>query len=168
MNTIVVTGIRQLPDGSYPIGTMAAFGKTLWVSSIILNRFALGLSVIYSDNEDGSPGQPYQPLQFPAGTWKITALMPSSDPELSPVFIKTDSHQLVPVWSVTNGQNKGSKYLAPTGDYIMDYFDGIHFDSLYKTTDGCLRLYSAEDALWLSGEIDALKAAGETVQISVE
>ena len=158
MNTVVVTGIRQLSDGSFPVGTMVAFGKTLRTSCIIINRFERGLSILYSEPS----GKPYQPLQFPAGIWPIIDCELSTNPEIAPVFIRTGAHQMVPVWNVENG-----KYVSPAGEYCDDWGDGIHFDGMYETTDGCLHLYSADDALWFKGQFDELKEAGEAVQIAV-
>jgi len=153
MNLIVVTNYS----------TLAAFGKVLKTSCIIADRYAHGMSVVYSENEDGSQGMPYQPQRFPLGTWQIIAAEASQAPLLAPFFIRTNAHQFVPVWEL----DALGKYKCATGETVDDWGYGIHFDALYEATDGCLHLYSAEDATWLAGNIIASQKDGEAVQLTV-
>ncbi len=144
---------------------LSAFGRTLAVSCVQADRIAEKLPVVYSLNADGSQGYPYMPKPFPLGTWNATGARQSDDPELAPWVLETDAHQLVERWEVTDD---GLHYVSPIGDFVEDYFYEFHFDGVWKTTDGCVRMASAEDATWLCQQYLAAKAGGESVQISVE
>ena len=153
MNLIVVSNYS----------TLTAFGRVLRTSCIVLDRFTHGLHVVYSENEDGSKGLPYQPQQFPKGTWPILGVEATTDPLLAPYFIRTGAHQLVPTWEIDTHGN----YVKPTGEMVDDWGYGIHFDAVYETTDGCCHLYSADDATWLASELLACIGSVEAVQLSV-
>lgn len=153
MNLIVVSNYH----------TLTAFGRTLRTSCIIADRARNGMTVVYSENEDGSKGRPYQPMQFPKGTWPVLAVEPTTAPLLAPVFIKTGAHQTVHTWTI----DERGKYVHENPDTVEDWGYLLHHDAIYQQTDGCIRLDSPEDALWLAGEIKPLLDRGESVQIMV-
>ena len=153
MNLIVVSNYS----------TLTAFGRVLKTSCIVLDRFVHGMHVVYSENEDGSKGRPYQPQQFPKGTWPILGVEATTDPLLAPYFIRTGAHQMVPTWEIDASGN----YVKPTGETIDDWGYLLHWDAMYTTTDGCIRLDSSDDAVWLASEVLACIGATEAVQLSV-
>jgi len=172
---------------------LTAFGKLLMVSCLQADRIKEKLPVIYSLNADGSQGYPYMPKPFPIGTWNVIGAREEKDPELAPWVLQTDAHQLVERWEVSDvcpvchgtrsvdGDDgkledcptcKGTghvalHYVSPIGDFVEDWGYEFHFDAIWKTTDGCIRMSSSDDATWLCQQYLAVKAAGEAVQISV-
>ena len=143
MSTIIVSGYS----------TMSAFGKILRTSCIIKKR-GPGDTIAFSEKEDGSQGIPYQPLQFPLGTWIVGAPEATTHPLMAPYFIPTNAHQIVPG-------------LYGDGVYADDFGYGIHFDAQFEETWGCLHLYSSDDAKWLAGEVLDCQKSGEIVQLVV-
>jgi hypothetical protein len=130
---------------------MWAFGKRIKCSCIILPR--INMPPAYPEHQDGSPGSvAYQPVKFPTGDWIVGMPVSTTNPEMAPYFIPTNAHQNV---------------LCIDGSTFDDYGYGIHFDSLYESTWGCLHLYSAADARWLAEQIVEAKAANEAVGLSV-
>ena len=127
--------------------TMAAFGRVLRTSCIIRKR-GPDDPIAYSENQDGSQGIPYQPVQFPKGTWIVDKPEATDDPLMAPYFMRTNAHQII---------------IGTTGSAIMDWGYGIHFDSEFEDTWGCLHLYSAEDAEWLAGQIIDIQSTLEDV-----
>ncbi len=152
---IVVSGGRTI---------LAAFGRTLTVSCVQADRIVEKLPVIYSLNADGSQGYPYMPKPFPLGLCNATGARQSDDPELAPWVLETDAHQKVERWEVTED---GKDYVQPIGDFVEDWGYEFHFDRIWMTTDGCVRMASAEDATWLCQQYLAAKTRGDTVQVSV-
>ena len=152
MNTIVATNYS----------TLAAFGKMLETSCYILDRYTLGLSVIYSENEDGSPGTLTSPCSSPRvhgpssrQSHRVIRYWPRFSSRLGHI-------NRCRVWNILDYH-----YVSPAGEYINDWGYGIHFDALYESTDGCFHLYSAADARWLAQQIGEAQEAGEAVQITV-
>jgi len=69
-------------------------------------------------------------------------------PLMAPYFFPTNAHQII---------------IGTTGSAIMDWGYGIHFDSEFEDTWGCLHLYSAENAEWLAGQIIDIQSTLEDV-----
>ena len=163
MITLTVTPDRE---------QLGAFGRILPVSCRVRsleNKQRRMSEVVYSENSDGSRGQPYSPRVFPAGTWNVYA--PHSvdlarDPRryMWPYFIPTDACQLVDVWEVD--QHDTLRYVEKADERVMDYGYGLHF-SASQTTLGCLRIDSETDLRWLVAEIDTALRAGEKIQLYI-
>ena len=141
MNIITVTGYKN----------MNAFGRDLRTSCIIKQRTP-EMIVAYSENADRSRGIPYQPVQFPKGKWLIGIPEQTDDPLMAPYFIPTNAHQLI---------------IGLDGNAREDYGYGIHFDSEFEETWGCLHLYSADDAQWLAEQIKIEQTNGGAVLLNV-
>jgi hypothetical protein len=94
--------------------------------------------------------EPYYPRQFPSGIFDITGVEYTKDPDYAPVKIKTDALREVFTWSLTR---RGNYYYKPTGEMQIDSCYYLHYTK-YKTTHGCIRLSTPEDALKLAGIIE--------------
>jgi hypothetical protein len=84
----------------------------------------------------GEWGPPYMPRQFPKGTWKITALEKTDNPEFAPVKIKTNARQIVEVWKL----DKKGGYDRKSRNTIEDEGYHLHWSKPFKTTLGCGRV----------------------------
>ena len=86
-------------------------------------------------------GKPYKPQEFPNGRWELFKPLPRESAYLAPFFIPTDAHATVEVWKVS-----GTRYIAKTGGFDIDYAYGLHFSSL-DFTDGCIRFIEKDDLI---------------------
>ena len=91
--------------------------------------------------KDGTDRLPYMPRKFPTGAWNVKQPIWTDDIEFAPVKIPTDATRKVLIWGTSSG-----KYTIPNGTIQEDAFYHIHFSRDSKTTLGCIRLNSAEDA----------------------
>jgi len=153
---------------------LSAFGRQIEVSNVVRNelngRRKLGLKsdAVLTEPDDGTKPMPYMPRGFPEGSWKITGIVPHTDPKdhyLNPYFIATNAHALVEVW----GLDALGGYDKPTGSFVRDSGYGIHWpDPAYSmTTLGCIRIVSKQDLLWLVSQIQTATAAGEEIIFAV-
>lgn len=150
---------------------LSAFGKDIETNGDVQN-LENGLrreKLVFSENQDGSRGQPYSPQVFPVGTWKVLsveAVDPAHDPSgyEVPWFIRTDAHQLVDTYQemITDHIWYGPK----TGLQVMDWGYGLHY-STYPYTLGCIRVVKLEDLQWLAAEIQKIMAGGDEVRLAV-
>jgi len=90
---------------------------------------------------------PYYPRKFPTGLWEVKKPVWTDDPMFWPVKIPTNAKRPCMTWNV-----KHKKYDSPTGEYQNDAYYHIHYSKNYRTTLGCIRANSKEDA----GEIAKL------------
>lgn len=105
---------------------------------------------------------PYFPRKFPTGMWKVKSPIWTTDPEYAPVKIPTDAFRRVAIWDVENG-----KYTNLSGDHQTDAFYHMHFARDSRTTIGCIRLSSSDDAVEIARAVEAAQGAGEEVWIEV-
>ncbi len=94
------------------------------------------------------PREPYTPRKFPTGLWKVTGVTVTQDPDYAPVKITTDAVRRVLVWDTRQGM-----YSRVTGETQEDAFYHLHYAKNSRTTLGCIRLNSEEDALKIGQEI---------------
>ena len=112
-------------------------------------------------------GKPYDPRPFPKGTWKITAVEWQPDYGFSidtygPVKIRTDAFQPVKVWALDDDGD----YAYETAEIIIDRGYLLHF-SPSKTTWGCIRKESPEDAITIGKMIEEALDTDEEVILEV-
>lgn len=117
--------------------------------------------VIYTIPESGHR-KPYYPRQFPSGIFIITGVEYTDDPEYAPVKIKTTATREVFTWDL----DRDGKYWTPTEETQIDTAYWLHYTDS-KTTLGCIRIGSKEDALSLAGIIERSVEYGETVMLEV-
>jgi hypothetical protein len=109
---------------------------------------------------------PYDPCPFPPGTWCITGLDWQRDKGFDPrtygpVKIRTDAWQWVNVWELDGDGD----YLRETERQVRDTCYWLHY-ATSRTTLGCIRLASPEDAITIANAI-ATALETETVQLEV-
>jgi hypothetical protein len=92
--------------------------------------------------------QPYNPRKFPTGTWRVKMPIPSDDPEFAPVKIPTDA-----IRRVLTSEVEGGRYAGLSGKHQDDAFYHLHYSHKYRTTLGCIRLNSADDALEIAAMV---------------
>jgi hypothetical protein len=90
---------------------------------------------------------PYDPRPFPKGLWRVTGLDWQNEKGFDrrtygPVKIRTDAWQEVNVWDL----DADGDYLRERMAMVRDTCYWLHY-SESKTTLGCIRLASPEDAL---------------------
>jgi hypothetical protein len=85
--------------------------------------------------------KPYMPRKFPTGLWKVKYPVWTSETDYAPVKIPTDALRRVLLWDVESGM-----YTIPNGQHQDDAFYHLHFARDSKTTLGCIRINSEEDA----------------------
>jgi hypothetical protein len=113
------------------------------------------------------PGDmPYDPQPFPKGTWKITGVDWQKDKGFNygtygPVKIRTDAWQWVGVWKL----DEEGDYLKETAQLVKDTCYWLHYSDS-RTTLGCIRLASPEDAIAI-GNIIAQILPREDVLLEV-
>ena len=102
-------------------------------------------------------GPPSMPRIFPVGAYKITVINDHSglsadgspmSPYLYPFWIGTDAEQQLDVWELDDGGH----YLRKTGEQVQDTGYGLHFSSC-DWTQGCIRIATKEDLLWLVANV---------------
>ncbi|MDR1252937.1 MAG: hypothetical protein LBK62_12375 [Treponema sp.] len=101
------------------------------------------------------PGDfPYDPQYFPKGLWKITGVEWQKDKGFDsriygPVKIRTDAWQWVKVWQL----DEDGDYLKETAQLVRDTGYLLHYSDS-KTTWGCIRLASPDDATAIGKAIE--------------
>jgi len=149
---------------------LEAFGKLIEVSNVVRNelngwrKLGVKADVVFTEPDDGSRPEPYMPREFPDGSWKITNIIPHTDPKdkyLNPYFVATNAHLLVEVW----GLDANGGYDKPTGRFVRDAGYGLHWpDPKFSlTTLGCIRIVNKQDLLWLVSQIQKVSATGEEI-----
>jgi len=137
-----------------------AFGRVLACSCDVRNEVngrRHADQIVYSIPDK----KPYQPRQFPKGTWRIFAPVERTDPYLAPWFIPCDAFQDLPVWELKDG-----KYHHATEEKTRDRGYGLHF-STSGTTLGCIKINSKDDLVWLVGKIFGILSFGDEVTLEV-
>jgi len=99
-------------------------------------------------------GAPYDPRPFPKGTWRITGIERQKDKKFDPavygpVKIRTDAWQEVKAWELDGDGD----YLRETERAVRDEGYLLHY-SESRTTLGCIRLASPEDAETIAAVIE--------------
>jgi hypothetical protein len=112
-------------------------------------------------------GRPYDPRPFPQGLWRVTGVIWQKDAGFSaatygPVKILTNAWQMVEVWRL----DQYGDYLRETDELVRDEGYWLHY-SESKTTLGCIRLYSPQDAVALARAIETVLRRGEVVGLDV-
>lgn len=112
----------------------------------------------------GSDGQrkPYMPRKFPTGVWTVKEPIWTDDLEYAPVKIPTSAKRNVLTWSLESGE-----YKVPSEEIQEDAFYHLHFARDSKTTLGCIRLNSAEDATEIAKLIEWYLKKDQKVYIEV-
>lgn len=105
--------------------------------------------------------KPYYPRKFPTGFWEVKSPILTNNPELAPVKIPTSAVRTVAVWDIKNGQ-----YNEIVGSQNDGYYH-LHWSKPYRTTLGCIRLDSEEDAIEISGMVKECIDSGEKCYIEV-
>jgi len=110
---------------------------------------------------------PYDPRTFPKGLWNVTGTEWQKDRKFDPdtfgtVKIRTDAWQMVNVWEL----DADGDYRRETDRKVRDSGYLLHY-SAYKTTWGCIRMASREDAELLAKIVEAALKRGEAVQLEV-
>ncbi len=114
---------------------------------------------------NGQWADPYMPRKFPKGTWKITAVEDTEDPEFAPVKIRTNAHQMVMTWLL----DVAGGYSKPSGKQVNDSGYHLHWSRNSRTTLGCGRVGtdSPKQVLKLAKMIRSAMSGGETVTLEV-
>ncbi len=81
---------------------------------------------------NGRWGSPYMPRPFPLGTWRITGIEKTDNPEFAPLKIKTDAYQMVQTWEL----DAEGGYSNPTGEYVRDEGTGQKVPKQLSDADG--------------------------------
>lgn len=105
---------------------------------------------VLTENQDGTPGKPYDPRPFPRGEWTVLGLLEKEHPYEAPIFISTDAHQSVNVWTVVDGH-----YGEKTEEVVEDYGYGLHCSTSFNTL-GCGKIMFRDDLNYL---VEAIRAA---------
>jgi hypothetical protein len=98
---------------------------------------------------------PYQPRPFPTGVWRVRYPEYTFDPEFAPVKIPTSAKRRVFLWDIEKGE-----YVAPNGETQEDNYYHLHYAGNSKTTLGCIRLDSAEDAVEIAKTLETELSKG--------
>lgn len=117
--------------------------------------------VRYTIPETGHP-TPYYPRQFPAGIFEITEIIYTADQKYAPVKIKTNATRKVFTWDL----NREGEYWKPTGKTQIDTAYWLHYTDS-KTTLGCIRIGSPQDAMSLASIITRSLEINERVFLEV-
>ena len=127
-----------------------------------INGKRLKSQVIKTFPASGGERSPYYPRKFPTGTWEIKKPIWTNDIEFAPVKIPTDAFQRVLLW---NTDNNG--YKERSGEHQTDSFYHLHFSQNSKTTLGCIRLNSSDDATEIAKMIEKAIGSGHECWLEV-
>lgn len=142
-------------------GKMKAFGQEIDISCVVRNEVN-GWRKKDQIVKSIPANRPIMPRQFPKGTWAISMPLPRDTPYLAPYFIPTDAWQFLPVWSL-DGQGH---YDKPTDTMTKDSGYGLHY-SESNSTQGCIKIMTMTDLLWLVTRIKNALDAKERVVLTV-
>ena len=146
-------------------GIMEAFGSTIKISCIVrneLNRWrprANTPDICFSVPDQ----KPIMPRQFPKGTWQVGKPDARSTPYLAPFFVPTNATQYLPIWKL----DSRGYYVEPMKFTTLDKGYGFHY-STSNTTEGCIKILSHTDLLWLVTQIKNYQAMNDTIELVVE
>ncbi len=110
----------------------------------------------------GTTREPYYPRKFPTGIWRVKTPIWTTEPDYAPVKIPTSAERQVVTWSTKIG-----KYHKRTDTIQKDSFYHLHFSRDSKTTLGCIRLNSEEDARQIAELVKFYLDKGQKVYIEV-
>jgi hypothetical protein len=110
---------------------------------------------------------PYMPAKFPGGLWNITGLEWQAEKKFDfktygPVKIRTDAWQYVKIWDI----DEDGDYLRETEQNTKDFGYLLHY-SESKTTLGCIRIGTAEEAVALGMRLEAALKNKEAITLEV-
>lgn len=117
--------------------------------------------VEYTLPMNGKP-KPYYPRQFPSGIFEIIEIQRTDDPEYAPVKIKTTATREVFTWDL----DREGLYWKPTGETQIDSAYWLHYTKS-RTTLGCIRIGSIEDAISIANIIEPNLRIGDKVLLEV-
>lgn len=109
-----------------------------------------------------APRNPYMPRKFPTGLWMVKAPVWTDDIDYWPVKIPTTAKRNVLTWDVS-----GSEYKTLSHRFQVDAFYHLHFAKNSKTTLGCIRLDSSDDATEIAKTIEWYQKQNQDVYIEV-
>lgn len=157
--------IKHIIKVNLDTGVLGAFNSTIKVSCVVRNEInkwrprAGTPDICYSVPDK----KPIMPRQFPKGTWQVGRPDARSTPYLAPFFIPTNACQYLPIWKL---DDKGC-YVEPMKYTVLDKGYGLHF-STSTSTEGCIKILSQTDLLWLVTQIKNYQAMGDTIELVVE
>jgi hypothetical protein len=110
---------------------------------------------------------PYMPARFPAGIWNITGVEWQAEKKFDyrtygPVKIRTDACQYVKIWYL----DEDGDYLYETGQNTKDFGYLLHY-SESRTTLGCIRIGTTEEAVTLGGLLETALKNKEAITLEV-
>jgi hypothetical protein len=114
------------------------------------------------------PGNfPYMPAKFPGGLWNITGLEWQAEKKFDfrtygPVKIRTDAWQYVKIWVL----DEDGDYLRETEQNTKDFGYLLHY-SESKTTLGCIRIGTSDEAVTLGMLLEKALENKETITLEV-
>ncbi len=124
-----------------------------------LNGWRKKDQVIYSIPDN----KPVYPRPFPKGSWKIYGVEYTKDTIFAPVKIKTDAFQMLPVWEL----DENGHYKRKTEEITKDTCYWMHYSKDFKTTLGCIRLNSPNDALKIAELVETHLKYEEFIPLEV-
>ena len=136
--------------------------KEYYITCIVrneLNGWRSPMQVVRSIPEN----RPVYPRPFPRGSWHIYGIEFTNDREYSPVKIKTNAYQMLPVWGLTEHGHYGAK----TQEYTRDEAYWLHYSENSNTTLGCIRLNSTHDAFRIADIIKKELEAVDYIDLEV-
>ena len=122
------------------------------------NRLRKASEIVYSMPD----GLPYQPRQFPIGSWTILKPRPKYEDWLKPWFIPTTAWQKLPVWKLKSGL-----YSEATDQMVTDSGYGIHWSETSLSTWGCIRMNSRDEIERLVALVTEARQNEEEVLLEV-
>jgi hypothetical protein len=110
---------------------------------------------------------PYDPRPFPPGLWRVAGVVWQKAARFDyatygPVKILTNAWQMVNVWKL----DQYGDYLRETDELVRDEGYWLHY-SESRTTLGCLRLDSPQDAVSAAQAVEEALRRGEVVGLEV-
>jgi len=159
---------------SFTGNALHAFGEIIPAQCIVRNRnnkWRRLDEVVRTSGSTTPHGLPYDPRPFPPGLWMVTAVIfRPENKALGPVYIATNAHQDLPVWTVN-----GNEYMHPTDRQFTARGYGCHFARYEKngewvpsrTSLGCIVVPDEEAIMWLGTGVHDLMSAQEHVAFDV-
>ena len=106
--------------------------------------------------------KPYYPRKFPTVVWQVKKPIWTTDQEYAPVKIPTSAKRTVLIWDIAL-----KEYKCVTEETQEDAFYHLHFAKNSRTTLGCIRLNSAEDAKKIAELVEWYLKNNQKVYIEV-
>lgn len=140
---------------------LSAFGRKIRFSCNVRNELN-GLRKLTEKPLLSLPaGKPVMPRTFPLGEWNVEAPRARTDDARRPFFIPTNAFRMLPIWTVVDGH-----YGTPTEKFTKDIGYGMHF-SVYENTEGCLKILSVDDLLFLVDSINKCFREKTSIKLKV-